>query len=291
MPEMTVTPPPPHVIDRAVRAALEEDGAADDVTTRAVVQPQQWGRGVFVAKDAGVVAGLPVAAAAMCALDDTVSFDTMVEDGERVSAGEELAEVEGPMTSLLAAERVALNFLQRLSGIATATREYVDIVTGTRARILDTRKTTPGLRALERYAVRAGGGFNHRFNLSSGVLIKDNHIAAAKARGLTDVGDVVTLARATVPHTMRVEVEVTNVEQLNEALQGGADIVLLDNMGVEEIRQCVAIVAGRAQIEVSGGVSLGNVRQIAETGVDFISVGRLTHSALALDISLDVGGA
>jgi nicotinate-nucleotide pyrophosphorylase (carboxylating) len=290
MPETPLQPLPPHVVDEAVLAALEEDGASDDVTTRAVVGAQQWGRSVFVAKDAGVVAGLPVAAAAMCALDDTVSFDTLVEDGMRVSAGEELAEVEGPLSAILASERVALNFLQRLSGIATLTREYVDAVAGTRARILDTRKTTPGLRHLERYAVRAGGGFNHRFNLAAGVLIKDNHIAAARARGLTDLADVVALARASVPHTMRVEVEVTNVDQLREALQGGAEIILLDNMTVDEVRACVDIAAGRAQLEVSGGVTIENVRAIAETGVDFISVGRLTHSAPALDISLEVGG-
>lgn len=290
MPETSLQPLPPHVVDEAVLAALEEDGASDDVTTRALVGPQQWGRGVFVAKDAGVVAGLPVAAAAMCALDDTVSFDTLVEDGVRVSAGEELAEVEGPLTAILACERVALNFLQRLSGIASVTREYADAVTGTRARILDTRKTTPGLRHLERYAVRAGGGSNHRFNLAAGVLIKDNHIVAVRTKGLTDLADVVARARAAAPHTMRVEIEVTNIDQLNEALQGGADIVLLDNMALDEIRACVEVVAGRALVEASGGITLANVRAIAEAGVDFISVGRLTHSAPALDISLDVGG-
>jgi len=290
MPETPLPPLPPYVVDEAVLAALEEDGAWDDVTTRATVNPQQWGRGVFVAKDAGVVAGLPVAAAAMCALHDAVSFDTLVEDGMRVSAGEELAEVEGPLAALLSAERVALNFLQRLSGIASLTREYVDAVAGTRARILDTRKTTPGLRHLERYAVQAGGGFSHRFHLSSGVLIKDNHIAAARAAGLTDLADVVARARAAVPHTMRIEIEVTSAEQLREALQGGADAILLDNMGVEDMHGCVEIVAGRALVEASGGVTLENVRAIAETGVDFISVGRLTHSAPALDISLEAGG-
>ncbi|HYM16877.1 MAG TPA: carboxylating nicotinate-nucleotide diphosphorylase [Dehalococcoidia bacterium] len=291
MPEATHLSLPPGIVDRIVQAALDEDGAADDVTTRGVVDPRQWGRGVFVAKDAGVIAGLPVAAAAMCALDDAVSFDALVDDGARVSAGEELAEVEGLMASLLVAERVALNFLQRLSGIATITREYVDAVAGTAARILDTRKTTPGIRHLERYAVRAGGGFNHRFNLASGVLIKDNHIAAARARGLTDVADVVALARAAAPHTMRIEVEVTGIEQLTEALQGGADVILLDNMPVDQIRACVAAVAGRALVEASGGVTLENVRAIAESGVNFISVGRLTHSAPALDISLEIGGA
>ncbi len=177
-------PIPPAVIDDAVAAALDEDGASDDVTTRSVVAAGQWGQGGFVAKDAGIIAGLPVAAAAMTALDEEVSFDTLVSDGARVSAGEHLAEVEGPLWALLASERVALNFVQRMSGIASLTREFVDAVAGTKACILDTRKTTPGLRQFERYAVRAGGGMNHRFNLSSGVLIKDNHIAAARAAGI-----------------------------------------------------------------------------------------------------------
>jgi nicotinate-nucleotide pyrophosphorylase (carboxylating) len=287
MPE-GLTLPPPHIVDDLVLAALEEDGAHDDVTTRAIVQAEQWGRGVFVAKDAGVVSGLPVAAAAMTAFDDQVSFDALIEDGERVSAGTELAEVEGPLASILSTERVALNFLQRLSGVATLTRQFCDSVVGTKARILDTRKTTPGLRDLERYAVRCGGGFNHRFNLSSGVLIKDNHIAAAAQRGLTDVADVVLLARNSSPHTMRIEVEVTNLTQLAEALQGAADIILLDNMNVEQIVEAVGRVAGRALVEASGGVTMETVRAIAEAGVDFISIGALTHSAPALDISLEV---
>ena len=281
----------PHVIDDAVLAALEEDGAEDDITTRATVRVGQWGHGVFVAKDAGVLAGLPVAAAAMTALDESVSFDTLVEDGERVSAGTQLAEVEGALSAILASERVALNFLQHLSGVATLTREFVDAVAGTRARILDTRKTTPGLRQFERYAVRAGGGGNHRFNLTSGVLIKDNHIEASRQAGVVDLAALVGRARAGAPHTMRIEIEVTDVEQLKEALDGGADVILLDNMSVDEIRSCVETAAGRALIEASGGVTLANVRAIAETGVDFISIGRLTHSAPALDISLEIGGA
>ncbi|TAK55176.1 MAG: carboxylating nicotinate-nucleotide diphosphorylase [Dehalococcoidia bacterium] len=286
----TLQPPPPHVIAAAVHAALEEDGAEDDVTTTALVNPEQWGRGVFVAKDDGVVAGLPLAAAAMTAIDESVSFDTLVADGMRVSAGAELAEVEGPVAMLLASERVALNFLQRLSGIATLTRAYVDAVAGTGARILDTRKTTPGLRHLERYAVRAGGGSNHRFNLSTGVLIKDNHIAAARLAGLVDLAQVVERARARAPHTVRVEVEVTSIEQIKDALEGGADVILLDNMTVDEIRAAVELIAGRAIVEASGGITLENVRAVAETGVQLISVGRLTHSAPALDISLELGG-
>jgi len=286
----TLQPPPPHVVVAAVRAALEEDGAESDVTTSALVNPEQWGRGVFLAKDDGVVAGLPVAAAAMTAIDESVSFDTLVADGMRISAGTELAEVEGPVAVLLASERVALNFLQRLSGIATLTRAYVDAIAGTGARILDTRKTMPGLRQLERYAVRAGGGANHRYNLATGVLIKDNHIAISRQAGLVDLAQVVGQARARAPHTMRVEVEVTAIEQIKDALEGGADVILLDNMTVEQIRAAVDVIAGRAIVEASGGITLENVRAVAEAGAQLISVGRLTHSAPALDISLELGG-
>jgi nicotinate-nucleotide pyrophosphorylase (carboxylating) len=291
MPEpMQLQAPPPSVVDEIVLAALDEDGASDDLTTRALVQGDQWGAGVFIAKDDGIVCGLGVAAAAMTALDEEVSFDTLVADGDRVSAGARLAEVEGPLSAILPAERVALNFVQRLSGIATLTRLYVEAVVGTKAVILDTRKTTPGLRHLERYAVRCGGGQNHRYNLAAGVLIKDNHIAAARARGIEEISDVVEMARAAAPHTLRIEVEVTSHAELLDAMVGRPDIVLLDNMSVDEIRRCVESVAGRALTEASGGISLENVRAIAETGVDLISIGRLTHSAPSLDISLDVSG-
>ncbi|HXK33793.1 MAG TPA: carboxylating nicotinate-nucleotide diphosphorylase [Dehalococcoidia bacterium] len=287
--EGTLPALPPNVVDELVLRALEEDGAYDDITTRLLVIGEQWGRGVFVAKDDGVVCGLPVAAAAMTALDDEVSFDTLVEEGQRVSPGAELAEVEGPLATILAAERVALNFLQRMSGVATATRRFVEAVQGTKAAILDTRKTTPGLRVLERYAVRCGGGRNHRYNLSTAILIKDNHIAAAKQRGFGDVEEIVLLAKRGAPHTMRIEVEVTNMEDLRDALKAGADVILLDNMDVAQIREAVAIVGGRALVEASGGVTIDSVRAIAEAGVDYISVGRLTHSAPAMDISLEVG--
>lgn len=289
MPELP-QPPPPSIIDEMVLAALDEDGASDDVTTRALIRPDQWGNGSFMAKDDGIICGLPVAAAAMTALDEEVSFDTLIAEGERVSAGTPLADVEGPLSVILSAERVALNFLQRLSGIATLTREYVDAIVGTKAVILDTRKTTPGIRHLERYAVLCGGGRSHRFNLAAGVLIKDNHIAAARARGIEEISDVVEMARAAAPHTLKVEVEVTSHAELLDAMVGRPDIVLLDNMSIDEIRKCIDSVAGRALIEASGGVTLDNVRAIAETGVDFISVGRLTHSAPALDISLDISG-
>ena len=286
----SLQPVSPNVIDEAVLAALEEDGAYNDITTRALVTPDQWGRGVFVAKEAGVIAGLPVAAAAMTTFDDTVSFDALVNDGERVTEGTELAEVEGPIAALLSSERVALNFLQRLCGIATLTRDYVDAARGTAVAVLDTRKTTPGLRHLERYAVRAGGGQNHRFNLSDAVLIKDNHIAAARQRGAPDLSAVIAEARRSAPHTSRIEIEVTTIDEVEEALEGHADIILLDNMSTAEIRRAVALVDRRALVEASGGITLERAGETAETGVDFISVGRLTHSAPALDISLDVTG-
>ncbi|HEY8172724.1 MAG TPA: carboxylating nicotinate-nucleotide diphosphorylase [Dehalococcoidia bacterium] len=270
-------------------AALEEDGAYNDVTTQALVRADQWGRGVFVAKDAGVICGLPVAAAAMTALDETISFDTFVNDGDRVTAGTEIAEVEGRLAPILSCERVALNFLQRMSGIATLTAEFVLALSGTQTRILDTRKTTPGLRLLERYAVRCGGGTNHRFNLSDGVLIKDNHIAAAKQRGAAELGDIVAGARAAAPHTMRIEIEATTVDEVKEAIEGGADVILLDNMSVEEMRLAVETIAGRAIVEASGGITLENVAAVARTGVNLISSGSLTHSAPSLDISLEVG--
>jgi nicotinate-nucleotide pyrophosphorylase (carboxylating) len=283
-------PLPPGIIDEAVLAALDEDGAYNDITTASLVGPAEWGSGVFVAKQTGVVAGLAVAAAAMTALDDSVSFDTTVEEGAWVEPGTELAEIEGRLSAILSAERVALNFLQRMSGIATLTREFCDAVKGTKAVILDTRKTTPGLRAFERYAVRAGGAQNHRFNLADAILIKDNHIAAARHRGAPDLAHVIAEARAGAPHTARIEIEVTTLDEVKEALEGGADIVLLDNMSVDDIRRAVEIVGGQAIVEASGGVTVENVSAIAETGVDYISVGALTHSAPALDISLDVQG-
>lgn len=281
-------PIPSAVIDEAVMAALDEDGAYNDMTTLAVLNGDEWGTGIIVAKDRGVIAGLAVAAAAMTAIDDSTTFDEIAYDGALVQPGTTIAEVEGRVASLLATERVALNFLQRMSGIATLTRDFVDALRGTGARITDTRKTTPGLRQFERYAVRVGGGANHRFNLSSGVLIKDNHIAAARQRGAVNLAEIVHGARTSAPHTARIEIEVTNLDEVNEALEGGADIILLDNMDPETVRRAVERIAGRAIIEASGGVTLENVAAFAEAGVDYISVGRLTHSAPALDISLEM---
>lgn len=286
MPE-PIQPPDPALISRLVRAALEEDGAWDDVTTRALVPPDQRGSGSFVVKGDGVVCGLPVAGAAFAALDPSLRFEACAEDGARVAPGDVVARVVGPLAPILSAERVALNFLQRLSGVATLTRRVIDAVAGLDVRILDTRKTTPGLRALERYAVRVGGGQNHRFNLSDAVLIKDNHLAAARARGLT-LREAIERARANAPAGVRIEVEVASVEEAREAVDAGADAVLLDNMPLDVLRRAVKVVAGRVETEASGGVTLDNVRAVAETGVDAISLGALTHSAPALDISLEV---
>jgi nicotinate-nucleotide pyrophosphorylase (carboxylating) len=287
MPEHAIAPPDPTLLRRVVEAALEEDGARRDVTTQALVPPGQRGHGVVLAKAEGVVAGLPVAAAAFAALDATIAFEPRVPDGAAIAPGDTIAAVDGPLAPILSAERVALNFLQRLSGIATATRRAVDAVAGLNVRIVDTRKTTPGLRTLERYAVRAGGGQNHRYNLSDGVLIKDNHLAASRARGLT-IADVIQQARAAAPHTMRIEIEVTAVDEALEALAGGAEVILLDNMAPDDMRRVVEVARGRALTEASGGVTLENVREIAETGVDIVSLGWLTHSAPALDMSLEI---
>jgi len=277
----------PELVRRVVRAALEEDGAFNDVTTLATVPPGQAGRGVFLAKDAGVLAGLPLVQAAFEAVDPGIRLRPLLRDGARLEPGSRIATVEGPLAPILSAERVALNFLQRLSGVATATRALVDAIAGLPARVVDTRKTTPGLRALERYAVRVGGGHNHRFNLADGVLIKDNHLAAARSRGL-GVREAVAAARAAAPHTLRVEVEVTSFEEAEEAVAAGADVILLDNMDPAGMARCVKMIDGRALTEASGGVTLANVRAIAESGVDIISSGSVTHSARALDVSLEV---
>ena len=277
----------PALIRRIVAAALEEDGARRDVTTQALVPADQQGSGSVVAKKEGVVCGLPIAAATFATLDTEVRLEPLVPEGAAVAPGDVISRVEGPLAPILSGERVALNFLQRLSGIATATRRLVDAVAGLDVRILDTRKTTPGMRALERYAVRVGGGHNHRFNLSDAVLIKDNHLAAARARGLT-IAQVLEQARAAAPEGMQIEIEVTTVDEAREAFAAGADAILLDNMPLDAMRQAVALAKGRALIEASGGVTLENVRAIAETGVDRISVGGITHSAPALDISLEL---
>lgn len=266
-----------------VRAALEEDGAFNDVTTIATVLSDRRARARLVARDAGVVAGLAFAIEAFQQLDPKVSIRVDAEDGARLRRGDSVLFISGHARGMLSAERVALNFLQRLSGVASLTARYVDAVKGTRARILDTRKTTPGWRALEKYAVRAGGGVNHRFDLSSSVLIKDNHLAAVEG----DIAVAVRRARELGEPGAMVEVECDRIEQVHAALAAGADIILLDNMTPAQMAQCVAFVSRRAILEASGGVNLDTVRAIAESGVDHISVGALTHSAPAMNLALD----
>jgi nicotinate-nucleotide pyrophosphorylase (carboxylating) len=284
---MPASPPDPVVPERLlveplVRSALAEDIGTGDATTLATVPDNLTASAVFLAKADGVVCGLDIAALAMELVDPMVRFERLVEDGARVVSGTIVATVEGNARSLLTAERVALNFLQRLSGVATLTRHFVDAVAGTSARIVDTRKTTPGLRVLEKYAVRCGGGSNHRFGLSDGILIKDNHLAAGGG-----VAACVRAARQQAPHSLRVEVECKTLDQVREAVDCGADILLLDNMGLDQLREAVTMIGGRSVAEASGGVSLKTVAAIASTGVDIISVGALTHSAPALDIALD----
>ena len=271
---------------RLVEHGLEEDLGRGDVTSDRLVPPDVGARAVVRSRGEGVIAGLEVAALVFAVADPRVKFVALDGDGSPVARGHDVAAVSGPARSLLRAERVALNFLQRLSGVATLTSKYVEAVRGTRARIIDTRKTTPGLRALEKYAVRVGGGFNHRRDLSDAMLIKDNHLAVIAARGLS-LAEAVTRARPSLPHTLKIEIEVDRLDQIPEALAAGADIILLDNMSAADLRRAVLMIGGRAGTEASGGVSLTTVREIAEAGVDVISVGALTHSAPVLDIGVD----
>jgi nicotinate-nucleotide pyrophosphorylase (carboxylating) len=266
-----------------VKSALDEDDAFNDLTTIATVVSDRHARGRLVARATGVLCGVPLGVEAFRQLDDKVPIRVDHEDGARLKPGDSVLYLSGHARALLAAERVALNFMQRLSGVASVTARYVDAVRGTRAKILDTRKTTPGWRRLEKYAVRAGGGTNHRLTLSSAVLIKDNHLAAVDG----DVGVAVRRARDLAPAGTKVEVECDRIEQVRAALDAKADIIMLDNMSPAQMEECVALVDGRAITEASGGVNLDTVRAIAETGVDWISVGALTHSAPSLDLALD----
>lgn len=266
-----------------VREALEEDGAFNDVTTIATVRSDRRARASLVARQGGTIAGIPFALEAFRALDPKASMRVDKEDGKRAMRGDTVVYISGHARGMLSAERVALNFLMRLSGVATLTSRYVDAVRGTGVRILDTRKTTPGWRKLEKYAVRAGGGTNHRMDLSSSVLIKDNHLAAVDGQ----VEIAIRRARELAPQGARLEIECITVDQVVAAAAAGANIILLDNMPLEMMRECVKVTAKRAELEASGGVTLDNVRAIAETGVDMISVGALTHSAAALNLALD----
>jgi nicotinate-nucleotide pyrophosphorylase (carboxylating) len=268
-------------IDSIIRNALQEDIGPGDVTTLATIEPGLVARAELVAKEDFVLAGIDVARRVFRMLDATVGFEALAGDGLNIRRGEVLAWIRGEAAVLLQGERVALNLLQRMSGIATLTSRFVREVEGTGATIVDTRKTMPGLRVLDKYAVRMGGGRNHRTSLYDGVLIKENHVAAAG--GITTA---VLRARERVPHTLKIEVETRNLEEVTEAVTAGADIILLDNMDNATLRQAVALVAGRARTEASGGVNLKTVRAIAETGVELISVGALTHSVQAADISM-----
>lgn len=271
------------LIARAIEQALAEDlGVRGDLTTDATVPRGTMSTATFGARRAGVISGLAVAEAAFHALDPSVVFEPLVRDGARVAAGSVAARVAGSAHALLTGERVALNFLSHMSGIATLTRRYVDLVAGTRARIVDTRKTTPGLRAFEKYAVRCGGGQNHRSGLYDAILIKDNHIVAAGG-----IAPALAAAHAHAGHMVKIEIEVTSLDELADALKHPVDAVLLDNMEPPMLREAVALVDGRAITEASGGVSLDTVRAIAESGVDLISIGALTHSAPILDLGLD----
>jgi len=270
-------------LNEIIERALQEDIGTGDLTTLSVVPANIFARCVFLVKEEGVVAGLPVAARVLKRLDPEVEFRHRVKEGARVAAGTVLAEAVGRARAILSGERVALNFLRHLSGIATRTARMVDLIKGLRAVVVDTRKTTPGLRALEKYAVRVGGGKNHRFGLYDGVLIKDNHIRIAGS-----VKEAVRLVRESAPHTLRVEVETGSLAEVEEALAAGVDIIMLDNMPVAMMREAVRLVAGRALVEASGRITEENIRAVAATGVDLISAGALTHSVSALDISLEI---
>ena len=286
---MSFTPPETVACRRLVELALEEDVGAGDLTSLAVIPEGLPGRAVFVARVAGVVAGLPAAAMVFGTLDGRVSFTPLVADGSGLQPGTRLAEVSGPMRSVLSGERTALNFLQHLSGVASLTRRYADAVAGLACRVLDTRKTLPGWRLLEKYAVRQGGGHNHRLGLYDGVLIKDNHLAAL-GMGKKEIHRAVEAARAAHPPGVPVEVEVDSLDELDEALRLRPDVVLLDNMAPGLLREAVRrrdAAAPGVLLEASGGVTLATVRAVAEAGVDRVSVGALTHSAPALDIALD----
>ncbi|WP_439692214.1 carboxylating nicotinate-nucleotide diphosphorylase [Curtobacterium sp. SP.BCo] len=278
---------PPHALRRVIETALEEDAPWGDVTSETLIPADATATATLAAREPGVLSGGGVFVAVMHAVDPAIVAELHVSDGSRFGAGDVLATVTGPARAVLRAERVALNLTQRMSGIATATAAYVAAVSGTRARIVDTRKTTPGLRALERYAVRCGGGHNHRTSLSDAVLAKDNHLAVLLSRG-TAVEDAIRSARERLGHTVHLEVEVDRIDQIEPVVHAGVDTIMLDNFTTAALVEGVAIVDGRALVEASGGVSLDTVAAIAATGVDVVSVGALTHSARALDLGLDI---
>jgi len=272
-------------IEEIIDRALAEDLGNGDVTTEALISRDRHGTGFIVAKQEGILAGIDVAKQVLHRVDPELKVEVLLEDGARVKPGAKAARVSGSITSILKSERVALNFLQRLSGIASETNRHVERVEGLPVRIMDTRKTTPGLRSLEKYAVMVGGGKNHRMNLGDGILIKGNHLEALRSQGL-NIKKIVAKARQNAPHHLPVELEVRTAAEALEAVEAGADMIMLDNMNLEDMRKAVESVHGRTLIEASGGITLDNVRAVAETGVDYISIGAITHSARALDIHL-----
>ena len=274
-------------IEEIVERALAEDLGKGDVTTGALIPGDQQGNGFVLAKEEGILAGTGAARQVFQRVDPELKVEILLEDGARVKPGSKVAKISGSIASILKAERVVLNFLQRLSGIASETNRYVAKIEGLPVRIMDTRKTTPGLRSLEKYAVRVGGGKNHRLNLGDGILIKDNHLVALGSQGL-NIKESIARARQNAPQRLQVEVEVRTISEALEAVKGGANIVMLDNMNLKDMRKAVKSIQGSALIEASGGITLDNVRTIAETGVDFVSIGALTHSTRALDISLEL---
>jgi len=277
----------PPEVHRLIDSALSEDQTFNDPTTQALVPPEIRSVGMLRAKAHGVLAGVDVAAAVFQRVDAALDMRTLMADGSTLAPGDDIASVEGPAGSILRAERIALNFMQRMSGIASETNRYVQAVQGCRSCIVDTRKTAPGMRFLDKYAVRMGGGYNHRLNLADGILIKDNHIQALRSQGLS-LTEIIQLALARASHTIKVEVEVETLEETKEAVEAGAHIIMLDNMPPDLMRQAMELIDGRAVVEASGGITMGTVRAVAETGVDLISIGGLTHSPTALDISLDL---
>ena len=270
-----------------IDSAIAEDQTFNDPTTLAVVPSEVRGVGMLRAKANGVLAGVDVALEVFRRVDPNLNVRALLSDGSRLYSGSDIAVVSGPAGPILRAERIALNFLQRMSGIATATNRYVEAVRGLNSRIVDTRKTAPGHRYLDKYAVRMGGGQNHRLNLADGILIKDNHIQANRFREM-GLAQVIALALERASHTIKVEVEVETLDQVREAVDAGAHIIMLDNMSVDLMREAMALIDGRAVVEASGGINMDTVRAVAETGVDLISIGALTHSVTALDISLDL---
>jgi nicotinate-nucleotide pyrophosphorylase (carboxylating) len=274
-------------VKRLVRQAIAEDQIHQDVTTKILIPAAQNGKASVIAKGRGIIAGIEIARQVFLQVDSKLKMTAHIKDGTRVKPGDTIAIIEGKTSSILKAERVALNFLQRLSGIASETNRYVQAVEGLPVYIMDTRKTTPGLRNLEKYAVRLGGGRNHRMHLADSILIKDNHISALRHEGL-NIKEIIARAHQKSATEMKIEVEVKTPEEAIQAVEAGADIILLDNMNIEQTRQAVELVKGRALIEASGGITLENVHTVAETGVDRISIGALTHSAKALDISLEL---